>query len=158
MLSDVFGPTGGQVTAAQECARTVLVFFYGLALVRFTGRRAFGKWSALDIIVSIMLGSNLSRTLTGSAPLWSTLAASALLMALHWLLSQAAARSATLSRVVEGQPVRLGEAGRIDPKTLARHSVSEADINESLRSVGLEHPSGSRLILLEPSGKISVLK
>jgi uncharacterized membrane protein YcaP (DUF421 family) len=158
MLNDLFGPAGGQITAAQECARAVLVFVYGLMLVRLAGRRVFGKWSALDIIVSIILGSNLSRCLTGSAPLWGTLAASALLMIFHWLLAQAAARSTTLSHVLEGRAVRLGQGGRIDARTLARHAVSEPDINEALRGVGLEHHSGSRLIMLEPSGKISILK
>lgn len=158
MLTDIFGPTGGQITAAQECARAVLVFIYGLTLVRLAGRRAFGKWSALDIIVSIVLGSNLSRCLTGSAPLWGTLAASALIMALHWFMAQGVARSAILSRILEGGSVRLGESGGIDSQRMARHAVSEADISEALRSVGLEHHSGSRLIVLEPSGKISVLK
>ncbi len=69
MLNEILGPTGGQVTVAQECARAVLVLAYGLTLVRLSGRGAFGKWSALDIIVSIMVGSTLSRALTGSAPL-----------------------------------------------------------------------------------------
>ncbi len=158
MLNDLFGPAGGQITAAQECARAVVVFVYGLLLVRVAGRRVFGKWSALDIIVSIILGSNLSRCLTGSAPLWGTFAASALLMILHWLLALAAARSATLSRILEGRAVRLGHDGQLDTAGLARHAVSEADIKEALRGVGLEHHSAARLILLEPSGKISILK
>jgi uncharacterized membrane protein YcaP (DUF421 family) len=157
-VNDLFGPTAGHISAAQECARAVLVFLYGLVLVRLAGRRVFGKWAALDIVVSIIIGSNLSRALTGSAPLWGTLAATALLLALHWILAQAAARSAALSHLLEGRPVRLGESGRIDADGLARHAVSEADINESLRGVGLEHHSGARLIMLEPSGKISILK
>jgi len=157
-VNDLFGPTAGHITSAQECARAVLVFVYGLVLVRLAGRRVFGKWAALDIVVSIMIGSNLSRVLTGSAPLWGTLAATALLLALHWVLAQAAARSAAFSHLLEGRPVHLGQSGRIDLDGLARNAVSEADINESLRGVGLEHHSGARLIVLEPSGKISILK
>jgi uncharacterized membrane protein YcaP (DUF421 family) len=157
-LSDIFGPAQGSLTAAQECARAVLIFVYGLALVRLAGRRVFGKWSALDTTVSIILGSNLSRALTGSAALWSTLAASTLLMALHWLLARAAARWVSLSHLLEGRAVRLGEAGRMDPGTLVSNAVSDADVNEALRGAGLEHPSGARMIVLEPSGKISVLK
>jgi uncharacterized membrane protein YcaP (DUF421 family) len=158
MLNELFGPSAGQITAAQECARAVLVFAYGLLLVRVAGRRVFGKWSALDIIVSIILGSSLSRCLTGSAPLWGTFAACALLMVLHWLLALGAARSVSLSHVLEGRPVRLGQGGELDSPRLARHAISEADIKEALRGVGLDHHSGSRLIVLEPSGKISILK
>ena len=40
-LDNLFGVTG-QVTWAQECARAVLIFVYGLALVRLAGRRVFG--------------------------------------------------------------------------------------------------------------------
>ena len=95
LLNAVFGETG-RVDLAQECARAALVFLYGFAAVRLTGRRVFGKWAALDIIASIIIGSNLSRALTGSAPLWGTLAATSVLLALHWMLAQAAARSPAL--------------------------------------------------------------
>src|SRR4051794_9298062 len=96
-LIDIFGATS-HITWLQECARGVLIFFYGLALVRLAGRRVFGKWAALDIVVSIIVGSNLSRALTGNAELWGTLAATTLLILLHWILAHAAARSARLSR------------------------------------------------------------
>ena len=67
-MEHVFGAMG-DVSWFQECARSVLIFAYGLALVRSAGRRIFGKWSALDIIVAFVIGSNLSRALTGGAPL-----------------------------------------------------------------------------------------
>src|SRR3954454_16935665 len=83
----IFG-SGSDLAWYQECARAAVIFVYGLALVRIAGRRIFGKWSALDIVVSIIIGSNLSRTLTGNAQLWGTLAATTLLVALHWVLAR----------------------------------------------------------------------
>ena len=142
----------------QECARAVVIFAYGLALVRLAGRRVFGKWAALDIIVSIVVGSNLSRALTGSAALLGTLAATTLLMALHWLLAHAAARSSRLSRLVEGPAIELARGGTPEPSTLARAAVSEGDLGEALRQAGVERAADARLITLEPSGKITVLK
>ena len=71
------------VSVGQECARAILIFLYGLVLMRISGRRTFAKWSALDIIVSITSGSALSRALTGSAPLDVTIAAVAVLTFLH---------------------------------------------------------------------------
>src|SRR3954471_6266155 len=118
-LDSVFG-SDGHLTWWQECARAVLIFGYGLALVRLAGRRVFGKWAALDIIVSIIVGSNLSRALTGSAPLLGTLAATTLLMVLHWLLAHAAARSPRLSRLVEGPAIELARDGAEEPSTFAR--------------------------------------
>src|SRR3954451_21763678 len=60
----LFGPTG-QIAWGQECARAVVIFGYGLVLVRIAGRRIFANWAALDTIVSIVIGSSLSRALTG---------------------------------------------------------------------------------------------
>jgi uncharacterized membrane protein YcaP (DUF421 family) len=156
-LNDIFGPDQG-ITWQQECARAALIFVYGLLLVRVAGRRVFGRWSAIDIVVSIIIGSNLSRALTGNAPLWGTLAGTTLLMALHWLLAHGAARSRWLSRLVEGGPIRLAENGRADEKLLKSYGVSLADLHEALRDKGLEHVGQTRLISLEPSGNITVLE
>ena len=156
-LQELFGVTG-HITWAQECARALMIFIYGLLLVRLAGRRVFGKWSALDIIVSIVVGSNLSRALTGSAALLGTLAATTLLMALHWLLAHAAARSSRLSRLLEGPAIELARDGAGESSTFVREAVSEGDLNEALRQAGVERVAETRRITLEPSGKITVLK
>jgi len=140
-LEALFGTTS-HVTAAQECARAFLVFAYGLALVRLAGRRVFGRWSAIDIVVSIVVGSNLSRALTGNAPLAGTLAA----------------RSRAVSRLVEGRPIELGRGGRLTRRKDLRTAISEADLAEALRQAGIERVEESRILMLEPSGRISVLK
>jgi uncharacterized membrane protein YcaP (DUF421 family) len=146
------------VTLAQECARAGLIFFYGLFLLRLSGRRTFADWSALDIILSIIIGSSLSRALTGSAPLPGTLAAAAVLTALHVAIGYLVAWSKALSRVVEGGPVELGSQGRVDHRARRRMMISECDLHEALRAKGLEDAAGTRRIVLEPSGAISILK
>ncbi|MFC7735152.1 DUF421 domain-containing protein [Roseomonas sp. GCM10028921] len=152
-----FGETG-HVGPWQECLRAVVVFAYGLLLVRLAGRRVFGKWSALDIIVSLIIGSNLSRALTGSAPLGGTLLATTLLLALHWLLAQGAARFRPLSTLLEGSAVELARDGTARPGAMVRESISRADMDEALRGAGVEDLARTRLVMLEPSGKITVLK
>lgn len=147
-----------QVTWWQECARAVVIFVYGLVLVRIAGRRIFGKWAALDIIVSIIVGSSLSRAVTGNAALFGTLAAMTLLIGLHWVLAHAAARSARLSKLLEGSTIELARNGEPRPAALIRQAISEKDINEALHQAGVENISDTRLLALEPSGKITVIK
>ena len=142
----------------QECARALLIFAYGLLLVRLAGRRLFGRWSALDIVVSLVVGSNLSRTLTGNAPLWGTLAATTLLFVLHWALAHAVARSPRLSKLIEGHGITLAIGGTTDRSALLRDAVSDKDLHEALRQSGVENLGQTRLVTLEPSGKITVLK
>lgn len=156
LLADIFGPDKG-LAPAQQCARAVLIFAYGFVAVRLVGRRVFGKWAALDIIVSIMIGSNLSRALTGNTPLWGTMGATSVLLAAHWILAQAAARHPRLSHLIEGRPAELFRDGAPDRAALRRWSISEADLNEALRQRGLERPEHAKALLLEPSGAISAL-
>lgn len=156
-MEAIFG-SGSDLAWYQECARAAVIFVYGLVLVRIAGRRIFGKWSALDIVVSIIIGSNLSRALTGGAQLGGTLAATTLLVALHWVLARLVAASPGLSRIVEGGPVELARHG--EPKGSLRrlYGVSEADLGEALRQSGVEDIAAARVVTLEPSGKITVLK
>lgn len=158
MLIDKLFGTTGHITWEQECARCALIFIYGLVLVRISGRRVFAHWSAVDIIVAIITGSTLSRALTGNADLFGTLAATTLLMALHWALSRASARWPILSLWVEGPAVRLGEHGKVDEGLLQRHAVTRPALEEALRRANIESTDEARLIVLESSGKISVLR
>ena len=155
-VGQLFG-TASHMLWWQECLRGALVFFFGLALVRIAGRRAFARWSALDIVVAIVAGSNLSRVITGNAPLGGTLAATALLMLLHWVLARASALSASWSRLVEGPCVELGRGGQLDRSAALRENVTDADLAEALRTSRIERLENAELIILEPSGRINVI-
>jgi uncharacterized membrane protein YcaP (DUF421 family) len=149
------------LTASQECARAVLIFFYGLIMLRLSGRRTFAHMSALDLIISIIVGSNLSRAMTGDVPLWGTLATVAVLVMLHLLLAFAVSRSPRFACWVEGDPVLLARDGQVLDKARRRGKISITDLEEALREHGLDglaEIGKTRKMLLEPSGKISVIK
>lgn len=136
----------------------MLVFAYGLVALRLAGRRVFAKWSALDTVVAITIGSSLSRTLTGNAELLGTLAASGILLLLHWIVARIAAQYSTASALFEGKAVTLASAGHIVSQSRKRHAVSQADLDEALRRAGIATAAGASLIMLEPSGQITALK
>jgi uncharacterized membrane protein YcaP (DUF421 family) len=99
--------------------------------------------------------------MTGGVPLWGTLAAVAVLVALHLTLAYAVSRSSRLSRWVEGGPIVLANDGVIDEAARIRCKISMADLDESLREkglCGLDEITKTRMLVLEPSGKISVVK
>lgn len=155
-LLDVFGATN-HVQWWQEVPRAVVVFVFGLILLRLSGRRAFARWSALDIVVSIIVGSSLSRALTGSAPLGGTLLAMTLFAFMHWILARTAARSAWFARFIEGGAVILGQSGRVSEEQMRRHNISATDLHEALRKEGVEDAAQTRRVTLEPSGNITVI-
>ena len=112
MLDFIFGANMEKdLSLGQESARAALCFFYGLLMLRLSGRRTFAQMSAIDLVISIIIGSNLSRAMTGSIPFWPTLASVAVLVGLHLLLAHAVTRSPALGRWAEGSPVILSRNG-----------------------------------------------
>jgi uncharacterized membrane protein YcaP (DUF421 family) len=160
MLDAIFGGMK-DLTLAQECTRAVLVFFYGLVMLRLSGRRTFAQMSAIDLVISIVIGSNLSRAMTGGVPFWGTLASVVVLVVLHLLLAHGVARNPALARWVEGSPVILATDGVVHEKARLRCKISMADLDESLREKGLDGVAAIarvKKLVLEPSGKISVIR
>lgn len=157
MIRALIGPDTGDASPAQLCARAVILFFFGLACLRIAGRRTFSQASPLDIIVAIIIGSNISRAMTGKAPFFGGLAATLVIVVLHRLLAMATLRSNMLGHWMKGEPTVLVRDGVVDKSALARHGLSEADLAEGLRLEQVEDPSGVRLAMMERGGKISVL-
>lgn len=118
----------------QMTIRAVIIFVYLLVLVRIGGRRAFGRLTPFDIVLGILLGSALSRCLTGNAPFLPTLAAAGALMALHMALAALALRWETIGFLVKGREMKLMEDGRLLRDNLRRARVTERDLREQLRS------------------------
>jgi len=154
---------GGQnnLTIAQECARAVLIFVFGLLMLRLSGRRTFAQWSALDVIITVTAGAALGRAMMGSGSLPGALAAVAVLVLAHWGVAHLAARSRAVSSLVEGDPVAIARDGLVDEAARRRHKISRADLAAALRKsnlAGLEELAKTKAITLEPSGEITVVK
>ena len=156
-LRSVIGPDDS-AAVWQICVRAVIIFVFGLLCVRIAGRRTFAQATPLDIIVAIVVGSNLSRIMTGRASFFGGLAACLLLVVLHRALAMATLRWNGLATLVKGGPVVLVRDGRIDEAALRRHELSRDDLEEGLRMEQEENCDNVRLATLEAGGKISVVR
>lgn len=153
----VFGDSGDNLAWWQMCARAFIVFVYGIALVRLAGTRVFGKGAAFDIILSVIIGSNLSRALTGNAPLWEVLITTTFLVGLHWLIAEMAFRSKAFATLVKGQPKLLIENGRINERVRSREEIGQRDLDAALRAAGVESVDDVAKATLERDGSINVI-
>jgi uncharacterized membrane protein YcaP (DUF421 family) len=112
----------------------------------------------LDIVVALVVGSNLSRAMTGKAPFWPALAATLLLVVLHRLLVMLTIRWNWLAKVLKCEPVVLVRDGVRDTSAMTRHGIGEVDLLEGLRLEQAEQVEDVHLATLENSGKISVVR
>ncbi len=144
--------------ALQVTLRALVVYAAGLAIIRITNNRFLGKRAAFDIILGFILGSLLSRTINGSGPLFGSLAAVVVLMALHWLLTLTGFRFPAFGDVIKGRPLPLVRDGKVLPREMAQSHIGEEDLNEALRLHGkILRPEDVIEARIERSGDISVV-
>jgi len=156
MFRQLIGPDEGADTL-QLCARAVLLFLFGVLCVRIAGRRTFARYSPLDIVVALIVGSNVSRVMTGKAAFFPALAATLVLVILHRLLAHATIRFRPLAWLVKSRPATLITDGVIHEAVLPRMELSRDDLLEGLRMEQVEHPEDVALATIESGGKISVV-
>ncbi len=156
-LHAVIGYEDGTITWWQMSIRGVLVFAVGILAVRLASSRAFGKWTPLDIIFAVIVGSNLGRAMNGSAPFLPTVIASLLLVGLHALLARASARWSWLSFLLKGGRIQLVRDGQIDEAAMRRAGLGQGDLDMALRAQGHSDLSRVDCAYLERNGDMSVL-
>lgn len=156
-LTRIIGPDETSPSTPQLCARACVLFLYGLLCMRIAGRRSFSSLSPFDIFIAIVVGSNISRVMTGKVPFVASLAATMVVVVMHRLLAMATMRSNWLSGFVKGKADVLARDGVIDPNAMRRHDVSEEDLHEALRMQKIPGLDGAALVTFERGGKISVV-
>ena len=144
--------------AGHMVLRAVVVFAVMVVFVRLAKKRFMSHATAFDVILGIMLGAVVSRAITGNAPFWPALAAGAALIAMHWLFSFGASRSHGFGNLVKGRPRVLVRDGKPDRDAMRRAHITEHDLDEDLRTEGLDGTETVKEARLERSGKVSVVK
>ncbi|HTO08930.1 MAG TPA: YetF domain-containing protein [Myxococcota bacterium] len=142
----------------QACARGVLVYLLGVLIVRAGKSRLIGRASALDVILGFLLGSLLSRGITGSAAMSTTLASSAAIVGAHWLLTRVTLPWHRLGELFKGHSEVLVQEGRVREAALQAAHLSREDLAEGLRLQGVERVEHVHLAVKERSGEISVIE
>ena len=157
VIYSIIGSDSDQIKWWQMGIRGVLVFILAIIMVRYGDRRIFGKSSALDIVLGIILGSILSRAITGNSPFFQTVFTSLLLVGLHWFFSYLSYHFKGFGNYVKGEEVELMRDGKMVDNNLARNNITFKDICEACRKNKIEHVEDVKDAFLERSGDISII-
>ena len=157
-LVPIIGSDADTILWWQMVVRGLLIFFYGLILIRLAPVRAFGGMGAFDVVLAVILGSILSRTLTANAPFLPSLAAAATLVLLHCALAKWSAHSRRIGFLVKGEPVRLIVDGAIDERAMHRVALGPGDLHLALRANGMSDFSEVEAAYLERNGNITFIR
>jgi len=158
VLEVALGLGTDEITALQMLLRTVIIYTFTLTIVRWGEKRFFGKNTAFDLVLSIILGSVISRAINGGAPFFPTLLASVALVAAHRLLAVLAFHSDRFGDWVKGQSRVLIRDGEVDWDAMEASHLTEHDLMGELRLTGQVDDTGRvALAHLERSGDVSVI-
>jgi uncharacterized membrane protein YcaP (DUF421 family) len=156
-IESILGQTD-HLTAFQMAVRSFFMFFITLLLMRLGGLRIFGGRSALDNIILIIMGSVIARGIVGANSVVSTVAASAVMIMLHRILSRLSVYIEWLRKLVNGDHIILYKSDHILWDNMRKSSISESELMESLhletKKTSLEEIETATL---ETNGRISFI-
>lgn len=138
---------------------TIMAYFIVIFILRLSGKRTLAKMNAFDFVVTIALGSILGAViLNKSIPLAEGLLAVALLIFLQFIITYISVRSATFKNFISSNPTLLLFDGKLLETVLKKERISIGEINKAVRAAGAGHLSDVKVIVLESTGDITVIK
>ena len=140
-------------------ARASVVFFLLFVLTRGLRKRALAEMAPFELILLIVLGDIVQQgvtqedySLTGTALAAGTFG--------FWVtvMTWVTWRSQRIRNIVDGVPIVLVQDGKVVEAALRLEQMPVEEVLEAARQQGIDHLDRIRLAVLEPSGKISIIK
>ncbi|SIQ30425.1 Protein of unknown function [Paracoccus thiocyanatus] len=138
--------------------RTVIIYFYTLALMRWLGGRTVAQLSIVEFLLVIAIGSAVGDSLFyPDVPLLPAMLAILLVAGFNKLLDVAILSSDRLGRIFEGRPRIVITEGRVHLDRLRRQGIGMGELYLKLREHGIADLSHVKFAILESNGTLSVL-
>lgn len=146
------------LSSAELVARAALVYGLLLVLMRVSGKRTVGQFTAFDLLVVMLVSEAAGPAMVGGdQSLWGGLIVCLVLIGLNTLVGILTAHFRSAEKLLEGEAILLGRNGHIFDATRKRHRVSQNDVEKALRQADCEKQE-MRYIFLEADGSVSVQK
>jgi len=129
-----------------------------VVLTRLGGLRSFSKMSSFDFAVTVAIGSVIASTVVAKdPPLLQGVIALAALYGVQLGVAALRARSTTVQRLVDNEPLLLMAGSRILHDNLRKAQVTEGDLRAKLREANVIDLEQVRAVVQETTGDVSVL-
>lgn len=137
--------------------RGVAVYAFLFAILRLTGKRQVGQLAPFDLILLLILSNAVQNSMNaGDNSLVGGLISATTLVAVNWILANAAYRYPRLERWFEGTPLIIVKDGSVNQDVLERELISPEDLKAALRLAGAFSQTEVKTAILETNGHVSV--
>ena len=138
--------------------RTFILYITLTAVMRLMGKRQIGELQLPEFVAAVMISQIASIPVADrDIPLLHGLVPVLTLGALEVTTAFVCKKLPRLRRHIYGEPLVLMEGGRIDEKTLEKARISVEEVLAAVRSAGLSSPDDAECVILEQTGRITVL-
>lgn len=136
-----------------------LIFYILLTLMmKLMGKRQIGEMQLSELITTFLLSEMAILPLTDTdIPLIHGLFPLLTVSSIEVVVSYASRKSRRFLIFLNGNPIVLYEKGRFDEKNLTKARVSTEDVEAQVRINGFENMGEVSKVILERTGKMSVL-
>ncbi len=139
--------------------RTLIVYSYALALIRWVGGRGVAQLSLVEFLLVIALGSAVGDSLFyPEVPLGHALLTITVVVVINKVLDLAIVRWRGAKHVIDGHPVVLVRDGVIEPQVRHRRALSDHEVMSMLRVHGVRNLGEVSHAYLESSGALSIFR
>ncbi|RBW70425.1 DUF421 domain-containing protein [Bacillus taeanensis] len=139
--------------------RTLFLYFFILLIYRLMGKREIGQLSVLDLVVSIMIAELAVVSIESpETPLIKTVLPIIILFVIQIMMAYFSLKSKSIRELIDGTPSVLINRGKIDEKEMKKQRYNFDDLLVQLREKDISKLSDVEFAILEPSGKMSVIK
>ncbi len=138
--------------------RTLILYIALTAVMRLMGKRQIGELQLPEFVAAVMISQIASLPVADrDIPLLHGVIPVLTLGSAEVMVAFACKKIPRLRRHVYGEPLVLMEDGEICEKTLEKARISADEVLAAVRSAGLASPEDAECVILEQTGKITVL-
>lgn len=137
---------------------TVAIYLVFLFAVRIFGQRLLTSLTTFDTLMVLLFGSMVARTALGPVPTLATgIVAFTTLLVMHFLLGKFA-NTETGDRFLNRNPIILVVGNQLIEQNLRATNTTHIELMSTLRERGIHSLDQIAAVIMEPTGKLSVLQ
>ena len=139
--------------------RTFLIYLLILVVFRFMGKREIGELSVFDLVVNIMIAEMAAMAIDRqNKDLLISIVPIGILLLIQMTMAHISLKSKKFRDLVDGSPTVIINHGKIDENAMSKQRYNFDDLLQQLREKDIRNIADVEFAILEPSGKLSVMK
>jgi uncharacterized membrane protein YcaP (DUF421 family) len=143
----------------QLALRTIAVYGIALLIIRVAKRRFMGGFTTFDILLGFVVGSVLSRAITGTVRFVDMFVVVAVLVIMHWAMSVIGYYAGSfISKTVKNSARQLVKDGEMIEEEMRKSKLGEHDLMQAVRhEANIDSLEKVKSAYLERDGTITVI-